>query len=87
MYKGDERTRTMDIYVDGVLVTTWTSSGITTGFETVALDVSGYEVQIVGVLDDSEWLSITEVGITHLRGIRLQTSRISIKAIIYQVHW
>ena len=77
----------MEIYVDGVLITTWTSSGITTGFETVALDVSGYEVQLVGVLDDSEWLSITEVGITHLRGIRLQTSRISIKANMYQVHW
>ena len=56
----------MDIYVDDVLVTTWTSSGITAGFETVALGVTGSKVQLVGVLGDSEWLSLIEVNIPHI---------------------
>lgn len=70
MYEGDERTRTMEIYVNDVLITTWTSSGITTGFETVALGVTGDEMQLIGLLEDSEWLSINEVNIKHLLGRR-----------------
>ncbi|CAN0221443.1 unnamed protein product [Pylaiella littoralis] len=63
MYKGDERTKTMDIYVDGVMQTSWTSSGTTTDFENIELDVSGKAVELRGVLADSEWLSIMEVQI------------------------
>ena len=62
MYKGDERARTMDIYVDDVKTTTWTSSGSTTGFENVELGVAGQSIELRGVLGDSEWISITEVG-------------------------
>ena len=62
MYKGDERTRTMDVYVDGVLQTTWTSSGTTTAFENIQLAANGgQEVEIRGVLAGSEWISIAEV--------------------------
>ena len=61
MYKGDERTRTIDIYVDGVFVTSWTSSGTTLDFETVALGITGGSIELRGVLEDSEWLSIMEV--------------------------
>ena len=61
MYKGDERTRTVDIYVDGVIVTTWTSSGTTLDFETITLGVTGGTVKLRGMLEDSEWLSIMEV--------------------------
>lgn len=58
MYKGDTRTRTLDIYVDDVLETTWTSSGTTTDFETVKLGFfttdstsggGGYDYSHVGV--------------------------------------
>lgn len=62
MYKGDTRTRTLEIFIDDTLVTTWTSSGTTTDFE--AIDLSGEAgsgVELRGVLADSEWLSITEV--------------------------
>lgn len=51
----------MDIYVDDALVTTWTSSGTTAGFEGVPLGVAGERVELRGVLADSEWLSIMEV--------------------------
>ncbi|CAN0405209.1 unnamed protein product, partial [Ascophyllum nodosum] len=63
LYKGDERTRTIEIYVDDVLATSWTSSGTTAGLEIVDLDVIGQEVILRGVLDDSEWLSVKEVEI------------------------
>lgn len=62
MYQGATRVRTMDVSVDGILVTTWTSSGTTSDFENI--DLSGYagqDVTITGVLADSEWLSIVEV--------------------------
>lgn len=50
------------MYVDGVLVTTWTSSGMTDGFESIDLsETSGTTIEIVGVLDSFEWLSIIEV--------------------------
>ena len=61
MSKGDERTRTLEIYVDGVIFTTWTSSGTTLDFETVTLGVTGSTIELRGVLEDSEWLSIMEV--------------------------
>ena len=50
------------MYVDGVLVTTWTSSGTTTDFESIDISgTSGTAIEIVGVLGNSEWLSIIEV--------------------------
>ena len=62
MYKGDTRTRTIEVYVDGTLVATWTSSGTTSGFESIDLSgVSGSMIEITGVLGNSEWLSIVEV--------------------------
>ncbi len=51
----------MDIYVDDVKATTWTSSGLTTAFENVELGVAGQTIELRGVLGESEWLSITEV--------------------------
>ncbi|CAM9688722.1 unnamed protein product [Scytosiphon promiscuus] len=63
MYLGDTRTRSLDIYVDAVLQTSWTSSGMTTDFENVELAVDGQAVELRGVLADSEWLSIMEVEI------------------------
>eukprot|EP00752_Nemacystus_decipiens_P014961 g13320.t1 len=63
MYKGDSRTRTMDVYVDDVMITSWTSSGTTTAFENIDLGVSGQTVELRGVLEGSEWLSIMEVEI------------------------
>lgn len=53
----------MDIYVDGILSTSWTSSGTTSAFETVNLGVAGQIIELRGVLTESEWLSIMEVGI------------------------
>ena len=62
MYKGDERQRTVEVYVDDTLVTTWTSSGTTLDFESIDLSgFSGQEITDTGVMTDSEWLSITEV--------------------------
>lgn len=61
MFKGDERTRTLDIYVDGAMITTWTSSGTSAGFEMVNLGFAGQSVELRGNLADSEWLSILEV--------------------------
>ncbi len=54
--------------VDGVLATTWTSSGTTSGFETIDLSgVSGRVIDVTGQLADSEWLSITEVRVPSRR--------------------
>lgn len=52
----------MEVSVDGVSVTTWTSSGTTSSFESI--DMSGYSgeiVSITGVQGDREWFSIIEV--------------------------
>ena len=51
----------MDIYVDGVFATSWTSSGTTLDYEAIALGVTSNSIELRGVLDDSEWLSIMEV--------------------------
>lgn len=51
------------MYVDGVLDTTWSSSGKTTQFEGIDLADSGsaLTVELRGVLADTEWISISEV--------------------------
>lgn len=54
--------RTMEIYVDDELITTWSSSGTTTDLEGIDFDAVGETVELRGVLADSEWLSILEVG-------------------------
>lgn len=61
LYKGDTRTRTIDIYVDDVLSKTWTSSGTTSSFESVSINATGQKVELRGDLTNSEWLSISEV--------------------------
>lgn len=63
MYKGAERKASLDVWVDRSPVTTWTSSGTTDGFETVDLPegTTGTRIDIHGILEDSEWLSIIEV--------------------------
>lgn len=60
----------MGIYVDGVMQTEWTSSGTTAGFENVDIDVSGEVVELRGVLADSEWISIMEVGAERTPGAK-----------------
>ena len=67
MSKGNERTRTIDIYVDSSIVATWTSAGTTLDFETVTLGVTGTIIELRGVLEDSEWLSIMEVWRYYMR--------------------
>lgn len=63
------------MHVEGVLASTWTSSGTTFNFESI--DLSGYSGQyitITGVLADVEWLSIVEVsGRTVLSWLRSST--------------
>lgn len=64
MYKGTERTRTFEVYVDDVLDTTWTSSGTTSDFESIDLSgTSGQVIKLTGVLTNSQWLSIVEVSL------------------------
>ena len=62
LYKGDERTKTVDIYVDDTKATTWISSGSTTAFENVEVGIAGQTIELRGVLGGSDWISITEVG-------------------------
>lgn len=59
LYKGDTRTRTIDVYVDDAKITTWTSSGTNAGFESFGLDTQGQVIELRAT--DSEWLSILEV--------------------------
>lgn len=54
----------MEIYVDDVMATSWTSSGTTAAFENVELGVTGATIELRGVLEGSEWLSIMEVSAT-----------------------
>lgn len=55
MYKGDQRTRTLDIYIDGEKTDSWTSSGTTAALENVKLgfhftsSTSSYETDHPGV--------------------------------------
>lgn len=68
MYEGAERERTIQVYVDGILITTWTSSGTTTDFETIVVPsgTQGTVIELQGVLDESEWISIIEVTLNAL---------------------
>lgn len=61
MYKGDVRIVNVDIFVDDIKHKSWTSSGTTTDFERIELSATGKTIELSGVLDESEWLSITEV--------------------------
>lgn len=61
MYKGDSRIVNVDIFVDEVKQKSWTSSGTTTDFERIELSATGKTIELRGVLDEFEWLSITEV--------------------------
>ena len=66
LWKGDQRIRPLNIFVDGTLVTTIISSGKTEGFETyelTALQASTVMVQANEPLPDNGWLSIIEVRI------------------------
>jgi len=59
----------MDIYVDGFKHTSWTSSGLTTAAEHIELGgVTGRAVELRGLLEDSEWLSIMEVSVVYDQG-------------------
>ncbi|CAM9472837.1 unnamed protein product, partial [Sphacelaria rigidula] len=60
LFRGDETVRTMEIYLDDELITTWSSSGTTTDLEGIDFDAVGETVELRGVLADSEWLSILE---------------------------
>ena len=83
LYKGDERTRTIDIYVDGVIVTTWTSSGTTSDFETVTLGVTGSTIELRGVLGNSEFLSILEVSFASGSALIPYSHRCGCRRLIY----
>eukprot|EP00752_Nemacystus_decipiens_P014962 g13321.t1 len=62
--RGDSRQVTMEVRVDGVLITTFTTSGTTAGADQIVFTgLSGQVVELTGVLDDSEWLSIVETEI------------------------
>lgn len=55
------------MYIDYVLFTEWESSGTTLDFETIILNdgesliPSGQVITLEAVLEDQEWVSITEV--------------------------
>ncbi|CAM9343615.1 unnamed protein product, partial [Sphacelaria rigidula] len=63
LYKGDQRLRTLEIYIDGELATTWTSSGTTTDFETIDCSGTGSTIEVVGILGIREWIAIAELEI------------------------
>lgn len=54
------------MHVDGVVVTTWTSSGNFLGFESIDLSgTSGQVVVVTGLLADLEWFRINEVRLSN----------------------
>lgn len=62
MYEGDSRQVTMEVRVDGVLITTYTTAGTDhLPDQIIFTGVSGQVVELTGVLGDSEWLSIVQV--------------------------
>lgn len=82
MYKGDSRTRSMEVYaVDGdgnrEIIASWTSSGTTTAFERLEFEAQAQAIELQGVLDDSEWISIMEV--RSERQLQLHSSQIRVK--------
>ena len=63
LYKGDKRTRSVNVWVDGVIQQAIESSGTTTDLETyqvVAPGTTSVMLQAVGT-NDNGWLSVTEV--------------------------
>eukprot|EP00752_Nemacystus_decipiens_P009722 g8682.t1 len=63
-YQGDERTRTMNVDVNGVLFTVVESGGVTSGleaFELDAQDVLSVGLESVGLPEEDDFLSIIEV--------------------------
>lgn len=72
MYKGAERQTTVEVRVDGALVTTWTSSGETDNPESIMFTgTSGSVIDVTGVLADTEWLSIVEVRFCFTKQVEL----------------
>ena len=62
LHMGDERVRTFNVLVDGVLATTITSSGTTLDFEPYELIVSGATTVVLQAgMPANSWFSITEV--------------------------
>ena len=67
LYNGATRTRTLEVFVDGVSVTEWTSSGTTDDFESIDMSgSSGRLIELVAVLAPTEWISIVEVRLVTL---------------------
>lgn len=66
-YKGDERTRSVNVWVDGVLLNTITSSGETADYETYPLVAHQASIVVLQAVDlgNNGWLSITEVTSMH----------------------
>ncbi|CAM9208278.1 unnamed protein product [Choristocarpus tenellus] len=63
LYLGDERTRSLSVYLNGNTSpeTTWTSSGNTDGFEEIEIDRQGItSVKLEALNLGTEWLSIKE---------------------------
>lgn len=63
LHKGNERIRSVNVWANGDLVTTVTSSGMTLGYESfrvIAPDTTTIVLQAAG-LEPNGWLSITEV--------------------------
>ncbi|CAM9279989.1 unnamed protein product [Sphacelaria rigidula] len=63
LWKGDQRTRSIDVLVDGALDGTFVSSGTTTDYETYDLVVAQVNEVVLQAVDiaDNGWLSVTGV--------------------------
>ena len=61
MYKYKERQVTFEVRVDGVLITTYTTSGTDYWDNVLFTDTTGTVIEITGLLAESEWLSIIKV--------------------------
>lgn len=65
MFKGNERSRTVNIWADGVLSTTVTTSATTLeleAYELAAMQATTIVLQEAGG-DSNDWFSVTEVGV------------------------
>ena len=67
LHRGDQRTRSVDVWVDGDPVATLVSSGRTLDFEPYELVAPQASIIMLraAAVDDNGWLSITEVGIKY----------------------
>ncbi|CAM9398222.1 unnamed protein product [Sphacelaria rigidula] len=63
LYEGELRKRSLEIYIDGVITAAWTSTGTTSDFETLEFRGTGSTIELLGLQEATEWLSITEVAI------------------------